>query len=79
VALLIDGRPAKRVRYSGHRVVLGLPPRPRILCDSIAHGTLTITFTRAARLGNPKSPGRYRLRATKASFAFLAMLTIRPR
>jgi len=61
----------------GHRVVLDLPPRPQILCDAIAAGTLTITFTPASRLGNPRIPGAYQLHATKNSLAFLAKLIIR--
>jgi hypothetical protein len=77
--VLIAGKPAMRVGHSGHRVVLGLPPRPQILCDAIAPGTLTITFTRAARLGNPKLADIYRLAATKGSLEFRATLTIDPR
>jgi hypothetical protein len=76
-AVLIDGKPAKRLGKSGHRVVLALPPRPEILCDVIAPGTLTATFTRAARLGNPVARGTYRLRGTKGSLTFHATLTIR--
>ncbi|HKB93571.1 MAG TPA: hypothetical protein VKC62_04980, partial [Gaiellaceae bacterium] len=63
----------------GHRIVLGLPPRPQILCDAIAPGTLTVAFTRAARLGNPKLPGTYRLRITKGTLEFQASLIIRRR
>jgi len=78
-ALLVDGKPAKHVGHSGHRVVLGLPPRPQILCDAIAPGTLTITFTRAADLGNPTTPGTCRLHVTIGSLTLLATLTIHPR
>jgi hypothetical protein len=78
-AVLIDGKPAKRVGGSGHGIVLDLPPRSQILCDVIAPGTLTIALTRAATLENPKTPGAYRLHATKGSLAFVATLTIRPR
>jgi hypothetical protein len=78
-AILIDGKPAKRVRMIGHWVLLALPRRPQVLCDVLAPGTVTITFTRAAGLGNPSTPGTYRLRAAEASLTFLATLTIRPR
>jgi hypothetical protein len=78
-AILIDGDAAKHVGGSGHRIVLNLPPRPQILCDAIAPGTLVVRFTAAARLGNPKLAGSYRVRATKGSLAFSAPLQIHSR
>lgn len=78
-AVLLDGKPAASVGHRGHRIVLGLPPRPQILCDVIGPGALTIVFTRRARFGNPSIAGIYRLRVTKGSLAFDARLTIQPR
>jgi hypothetical protein len=78
-AILINGNTAGRIGGGGHRIALDLPPRPQILCDAIAPGTLTVRFTGAARLGNPTTPGTYRLHATKAALAFAATLRIRRR
>jgi hypothetical protein len=75
--VLVDGKPPTHLASHGHRVELALPPRPQILCDAIAPGTLTITFTRASNLGNPRLPARYELHATKGSLAFQATLIIR--
>lgn len=76
-AIQINGNAAKRVGGSGHQIVLDLPPRPPILCDAIAPGTLVVRFTTGARLGNPKRAGTYTLRATKGSLAFSAPVPIR--
>ena len=46
------------------------------MCDAIGPGTLTVSFTRAARLGNPKAAGSYVLRATHGSDRFVGRLAI---
>jgi hypothetical protein len=76
-AALIDGESATSVVVRGHRIVLALPPKPEVLCDVIALGTLTVKFTRAANLGNPNAPGRYRLSIKKSSLALSAAFVIR--
>jgi hypothetical protein len=77
-AVLLDGKPAASVVRSGRRVLLALPPRPAVLCDVIAPGTLKVEFTRAATLGNPSAPGTYVLRVRKGSLALDAKIVIRP-
>ena len=47
------------------------------MCDSIGPGTLTVVFTRSARVGNPKAAGSYLLRATHAADRFTGRLVIR--
>jgi hypothetical protein len=43
----------------------------------IAPGTITVKFTRAANLGNPRTAGRYTLRASIGSRDFTAPVTIK--
>jgi hypothetical protein len=76
--VLVDGRPAHTVGISGHTVSVGLAPLPRVICMVIGPGRLTILFTRAADLGNPRHSGSYTITATRASSAFSAPFTIRP-
>ena len=76
--VLVDGQPARTVAISGHTVTVGLAPRPRITCDVIGPGRLTIVFTRAARFGNPARPGTYTIGVTRRAATFSARFTIRP-
>ena len=76
--VLVDGRPAPGVGISGHTVRIGLAPMPRIMCDVIGMGRLTILFTRGAELGNPVAPGSYAITATSARMRLSADFTIRP-
>jgi hypothetical protein len=43
----------------------------------IGPGRLTITFTRAARIGNPSAPGVYALRIVKGKLAFPARFVVK--
>jgi hypothetical protein len=78
-AVLVDGRPAFTVRTSSDVVTVGLPPPPEVLCQSFAFGTLTLTFTRAANLGNPTRAGSYPLVVRKHRDRFHASLDVAPR
>ena len=60
-AVLVNGKAAPAASVSGARVRIALPAAPRIMCDEIGPGTLTVAFTRAANLGNPALRGSYRL------------------
>jgi hypothetical protein len=77
-AVLVDARPATSVQMKGHVVTLGLPKRPRIMCDVIGPGTLKVVFTRAANLGNPKATGRYEVTATHPTVSVAGRLVITP-
>jgi hypothetical protein len=55
--VLVNGKPPISASISGHRITIGLPPMPHIMCDVIGPGTLTIQFTRTASLGSPLKPG----------------------
>jgi hypothetical protein len=58
-AVLVDGHPPASITVSGRVVRLGLPRPTGIICDVIGPGVVTVVFTRAAGLGNPRLPGRY--------------------
>jgi hypothetical protein len=66
-AVLVDKRIVNGVRVTGRTVSVPLPQRPQIMCDLIGPGTVTVSFSRAAKLGNPKAAGSYSLLATHAS------------
>jgi hypothetical protein len=77
-AVLVNGKAATAAGPAGatRDVTVGLPRRPQIMCDAIGPGTLTVAFTRAARLGNPKAAGSYVLRATHGGDRFSGRLAI---
>jgi hypothetical protein len=74
--VLVDGHPAASVQVSGHRVDVGLAAKPRIMCDEIGPGRLTISFPTSAGLGNPARAGSYTIDVTRASTALSARLTV---
>lgn len=76
--VLVGGHPAVSVGVSGHSVSVGLAPEPRVMCDVIGPGRLTVQFTSAAGLGNPSRPGSYTVEAARGSAFFSAAFTIRP-
>ena len=57
--ILLNGKAAPAVKRQGSTLVISLPPQPKILCDSITVGTLTVTITKRAGFANPKAPGIY--------------------
>jgi hypothetical protein len=76
-AVHVDGKPASSALTQGHSEIVGLPARPQIMCDVIGPGVVQVTFSRTARIGNPKSGGSYVLRATRRADSFAARFTIR--
>ena len=57
--VLLDGKPAPAVKPHGSTLVVSLPPQPKIMCDVIGMGTLTVTITKGAGFANPRAPGVY--------------------
>ncbi len=57
--MIVDGHPAVSVALSGHTVTVGLAPAPRVMCDVIGPGRLTLLFSASAGLGNPSRAGSY--------------------
>jgi hypothetical protein len=76
-SVLVDHKAPSAVTVSsGDTVTVALPPRPQIMCDVIGPGTLTVSFSRAARLGNPKAAGSYLVRATRPSVSASGRIVI---
>jgi hypothetical protein len=75
-AVLVDKKLATGVGIAGRTVSVPLPERPRIMCDVIGPGTVTVSFSRAARIGNPKAAGSYTLAAAHQSDSGTGRLVI---
>jgi hypothetical protein len=77
--VLVDGRAPRSVGVSGHTVTIGLVPPKGITCMVIGPGTLAVSFTRAAGLGNPAEAGSYRIGVRVGARAFTPRLAVRRR
>jgi hypothetical protein len=75
-AVLVGTRASRSVSVAGHAVSVAMPLPRGVMCDSIAPGVAKITFSRAAGLGNPKSPGVYVLKLRRGSETFAALFRI---
>ena len=76
-AVLVNDKPSPAVSVSGHDISITMPPkRPGTTCLVVGPGTLTITLTRAAGLGNPKSPGTYTIRVMRNTQSFTTSVVI---
>jgi hypothetical protein len=60
----VNGETARSVETSGHTIVIGIRQPSGIQCDAISTGTLTVTITGGAGLGNPPAAGLYAFRIT---------------
>lgn len=58
-AVVVDARAARAIAVRGHTVTVTPPRHEGLLCDIVAPGTVTLRFTKRARIGNPGSPGTY--------------------
>jgi hypothetical protein len=76
-AVWIDSIHPNEVNVSNHTVTLK-PVPPHGACTVVAPGTITVKFTRAAKLGNPRNAGRYTIRASIGGQDFSAHVTIKP-
>jgi hypothetical protein len=55
-----------------------VPPPKGILCTMLGPGSVTLVFTRAAKLRNPARAGSYRFTATHAEHTFRARFAVKP-
>jgi hypothetical protein len=55
----VGTRAARSVTVAGRVVTVAVPLPRGVICDSIAPGVAKLTFSRAAGIGNPTSPGAY--------------------
>jgi hypothetical protein len=76
-AVWIDSSHPKGVAVSGHTLTLR-PVAPTGTCTVMAPGAITVKFTRAANLGNPRTAGRYTVRAAIGTLSFGARISIKP-
>jgi len=58
-AVLVNGAHPASVRTSGHVVQVTMPPPQGVMCDSIGPARITLRFTKAAGLVNPRHAGSY--------------------
>lgn len=75
-AVHVGARTAASVSLAGHVAAIGVPRPAGLLCDSLAPGTLTVSFARAAGLGNPTRAGSYTVGVTVGGIAATAPLII---
>ena len=76
-AVLVNGTPAPAVSVSGHDVSITMPARRSgVTCMIMGPGTLTLTLTRAAGLGNPARAGAYMIRVHRNAQTFQAAVHI---
>jgi hypothetical protein len=76
-AVLVNGKPASASRPSAGVVDVALPARPQVMCDLIGPGQVTVAFTKAAKVGNPKKAGTYMVRASHQADSAAGRLTTR--
>ena len=71
---------AKPVATSTHArsVTVAVPPPKGVLCGILGPGSMTLLFTRKAKLTNPARAGSYRFTATHANHMFRARLLVKP-
>ena len=76
-AVLVNGKPAAAVSVAGNNVTISLPlKRPGVSCMVVGPGTLTLTLTRAAGLGNPAAAGKYAIRIRRNTRTFATSVAI---
>jgi hypothetical protein len=67
---------AVAAQRKGHRVTVSVPPPKGVLCGTVGPGSVTLVFTRKAKLANPPRAGSYRFTATHTTHTFRAKLAI---
>ena len=73
----LDGKPIAAT-VKKRRVTVNIPPPNGVLCNIMDAGSVTLSFTRAAKLANPARAGFYSFKATHEGRAFTAKLAIKP-
>ena len=76
-AVRLAGKPIS-AEVKGRRLTVTVPPHKGVLCSLIGLGSVTLGFTRAAKLTNPARAGSYSFKATHAKHVFAAKLRITP-
>ena len=76
-AVWIDRTHPRALTVSGHTLTLQ-PVAPTGSCTVMAPGRITLKFTRAAKLGNPRKAGQYKIHASLGTQMFSARVAIKP-
>lgn len=76
-AVELGGKPFA-VKVSGRKVTGTVPAPKGVLCSTIGPGSVTLVFTRKAKLQNPRRAGSYRFAVTHVSRMFAAKLAVSP-
>jgi hypothetical protein len=76
--VLVDGREAQSAALAGGTVTVGLAAPPRVMCDVIGPGRLTVEILPSASLVNPARAGSYPVAISVGQAAFTATLVIQP-
>ena len=77
-AIRVSNGLARSASISGHtvRVSVAPPDAGGVTCQSIRMGRLTLTFTRAAKLGNPNAAGTYTVTAKHGTATYAAKFQV---
>lgn len=73
----LAGEPAARVAVTKRSVAVTAASAGGVTCHSIHLADVILTFTRAAQLRNPTSPGRYSIAITYGTARSTAIVDIR--
>ena len=76
-AVELSGKPTAAT-VKGRQVTVTIPPHKGLLCDLMGAGSLTLTFTHAAKLANPARAGSYSFKASHGKRTFTAKLAVMP-
>lgn len=76
MSVAVGGRPPRAIAVKGRRVTISPARTPGVMCHSVTIGTLVIHFTHAARLENPRKPGRYAVVVRRGTAHYRATITI---
>ena len=75
--VLLNGRAAPQVTRSDRSVSVAVPARTGMTCMVIGPGKVTIEFTRAAGLGNPRKRGVYPVSVQRGKLVLRTSFRIR--
>ena len=75
-AALLNGKKVSLKAGPGKTLRAALPAPPKLICDVIGPGTLTLVVPRTANIGNPAAPGTYPVTARAGIHAFRTTLTV---
>lgn len=75
-AVLVNGKQSAKVTVSASSMTVAVPLPQGMTCDSITDGKESLTFTRAAKLGNAPKPGTYKIHIRHGADTYAASVTL---